>query len=320
MTPEPWVLIVSTKACVATDDVIRRLAARGINAYRLNTEEFPFDHSISFRPGAQPGCPWLLCDQREMPAPTSIWYRRFRTPGTPEGMDEGTATFCRQETRAALIGSIAGRSTRWMSHPAALWQAEFKPYQLEVAAQMGIPIPRTVVTNDPVTIRAAFGEFQRMIAKPTRSGYLVPDGVEYAIYTSQVLEEHLEELESARLSPAIYQELIPKRFDIRVTIIGNEVFAASIDSQADPAASIDWRRTDNPDLAHYRHELPSDVSVALIRLMDKLQLTFGAIDLVQSSNGDYVFLEVNPNGQWLWLDDKLDLGISERVAGWLAQR
>jgi glutathione synthase/RimK-type ligase-like ATP-grasp enzyme len=234
-------------------------------------------------------------------------------------MDEGTATFCRQETRAALIGAVAGRTTRWMSHPASIWLAEFKPYQLEVAAGIGIPIPRTIVTNDPVSIRRAFGEFAGMIVKPTRTGYFVSNGVEQSIYTSQVLKEYLEELESARFSPAIYQELIPKRHDIRVTIVGTDIFAAAIDSQADLTANIDWRRTDDPALTHFRHELPQALKELLLRFMGQLQLTFGAIDLVQKPNGEYIFLEVNPSGQWLWIDDQLDLGISEHVAAWLAR-
>ncbi len=316
MTCEPHVLVISTKACVATDDVVRRLARRGVSCYRLNTEDYPFDQTIAYHPEA---VPWLSCNGRALPEPTSIWYRRFRSGSTPVGMDEGTATFCRQETRAALIGAVAGRTTRWMSHPAALWMAEFKPYQLEVAAGMGIPIPRTIVTNDPVCIRNAFGEFAGMIVKPARTGYFVSNGVEQAIYTSRVLREHLEHLESARFSPAIYQELIPKRYDIRVTIVGTDVFAAAIDSQADPAANIDWRRTDDPALAHFRHELPSTLKDLLLQLMGKLQLTFGAIDLVQKPNGEYMFLEVNPSGQWQWIDDQLDLGISEHVATWLAR-
>jgi glutathione synthase/RimK-type ligase-like ATP-grasp enzyme len=318
MTPEPYVLIISTKACVATDEVVRCLARQGTAHYRLNTEEYPFKKTIAYRPGefGEPG--WLCCDGISVATPTSIWYRRFRTPPPPDGIDEDTATFCRQEARAALIGSIARRAARWMSHPTALWQAEFKPYQLELAASIGLSIPRTIITSDPTEVQKAFAEFKGMIVKPARSGYFVRNGVEHAIYTSQVLEEHLGEIESARLSPAIYQEMIPKRFDIRVTVVGSEIFAAAIDSQTDPAAVTDWRQTDDADLPHYRHELPNTLSDLLLQFMQMLGLSFGAIDLVQKPDGDYVFLEVNPSGQWLWLDDKLNLGISDCVAAWLS--
>ncbi len=311
------VLIVSTQPDTATDDVIRHLAASGVPHYRLNTEDYPFHHTMAYTPGADGAS--LSCNGQPMPSPTSIWYRRFRTPAAPDGMDEGVATFCRQETRAALLGSIIGRCSCWMSHPSAIWQAEHKPYQLDLAARLGLRIPRTIITNEPSRIRDAFQTFGSMIVKPTRTGHLVHQGAEHAIYTSRVLKEHLDDLESARWSPAIYQELIPKQYDIRVTIIGNECVAASIDSQSDPAASIDWRQTDNPELPHDRHQLPATLTGKLRELMSALHLTFGSIDLIKTPDGEYVFLEVNPSGQWLWLDDRLNLGISSRVAEWLAQ-
>jgi glutathione synthase/RimK-type ligase-like ATP-grasp enzyme len=110
---------------------------------------------------------------------------------------------------------------------------------------------------------------------------------------------------------------VPKRFDVRVTIVGRQVFAAAIDSQSDLSASIDWRLTDNPALPHHAVTLPESLTANLIRLMECLGLTFGAIDLVERPDGEFVFLEVNPSGQWLWLDRMLDLGISEAVADWL---
>jgi len=251
--------------------------------------------------------------------PTAVWYRRVRVPTRPEGMDPGIYDFCLRETRAALLGGIAGIATRWMSPPEQVWRAELKPFQLQIAADLGLKVPRTLITNDPRRVRQAFDEFKGMIAKPTRGGYVVANGLPHSIYTSEVLAEHLEHLDEARLSPTIYQELIPKRFDIRVTIVGERIFAAAIDSQRDPAARVDWRRTDDPNLGHQRIDLPVALEATLRLLMRKLGLTFGAVDLVLTPEGEYVFLEINPNGQWLWLDDKLDLGITQEVVNWLIQ-
>ncbi len=198
MTSSPCVLIVSTKVDVATDDVVRRLAARGVPHYRLNTEDFPFERTLAFHPGAPQDTGRLWCDGRPVPRPTAIWYRRLRTAATPDGMDEGIADFCRQETRHALVGSIIGNQSRWMSHPAAVWQAEYKPYQLDLAARLGFTIPPTVITNDPARVREAFRQFGSMIVKPTRTGHVVRNGIEYAIYTSRVLADHLAQVESAR--------------------------------------------------------------------------------------------------------------------------
>lgn len=313
------VLIISTIADVATDDVIRRLAARNIPHLRINTEDYPFCRTLTTSPSGHYGDRWLSLDRELISTPTAVWYRRVRTPPKPADMDEGVYTFCLQENRSVLLGSIMGLRVRWMSHPTAVWQAEYKPYQLLVASKLGLPIPRTIITNDPDAIRSAFDDFSSMIVKPARTGHVVRNGKEFAVFTSQVLREHLEELETARLSPSIYQELIPKKYDVRVTIVGRKVFAAAIDSQSDPSATIDWRCTSNPRLPHSRITLPRSVIDQLIRFMETLHLTFGAIDLIQTPTGDYVFLEVNPSGQWLWLDDMLDLGISDSIAEWLGQ-
>lgn len=65
------------------------------------------------------------------------------------GMDDGVYQFCIQENRAALLGSIMSLDALWMSHPAAVWQSEYKPHQLSVASRLGFTIPRTLITNDP---------------------------------------------------------------------------------------------------------------------------------------------------------------------------
>ena len=317
MTRERLALIVSTVADVATDDVVRRLAARGIPHYRVNTEDYPFSRTITHRP--QQGCSRqaLEFDGREITAPTSIWYRRVRTPPKPGDMDSGIYNFCLEETRAALLGGLMRLPGRWMSHPSAVWQAEFKPFQLSVASEVGLSIPRTLVSNDPIAIRKAFDDFGSMIVKPARTGHVVHSGDEYSIFTSRVLREHLDHLESARYSPAIYQELVPKKHDLRVTIVGHQVFAAAIDSQSDPAATVDWRHTKNPDLPHRRVLLPDPLQSLLRQLMKTVGLAFAAIDMVETPGGDFVFLEMNPSGQWLWIDDKLGLGISDAVTAWL---
>lgn len=319
MASDGQVLIISTIADVATDDVVRRLIARGIPHLRINTEDYPFSRTLAYRPSKIIEEDWLSSDGESIPVPSAVWYRRVRTPPKPAGMDEGIYRFCLEENRAAFMGSIMALGARWMSHPTAVWQAEYKPYQLAVASKLGLSIPQTVITNDPAAIRTAFHEFGNMIVKPARSGHVVHNAKEFAVYTSRVLKDHLEELDSARLSPSIYQELIPKRFDVRVTIVGRKLFAAAIDSQSDSSAVIDWRCTTNPHLPHYRITLPERIADQLFRLMDALHLAFGAIDLIQAASGDYLFLEVNPNGQWLWLDDMLDFGISDSIAEWLGQ-
>ena len=312
------VLIVSTVVDVATDAVIVELSRRNVPVLRINTEDYPFQGRFDYRPG-QSG-KHLFAEKVDAPDFRSIWYRRVRVPARPDDMDEGIYDFCLRESRSALLGGILGRPCRWMSRPEAVWKAEFKPFQLEIAAEHGLIVPKTLISNVPDSIRAFFHSCnEQLIAKPVRTGHLVQNGVDHAVYTTRIGPEDIKDLEDATLSPTIYQQLIPKRFDIRVTVVGRKIFAAAIDSQTDPDASVDWRRTSNPKLPHHAVDLPSELKESILSLMDGLALEYGALDFVLTPEGQYIFLEINPNGQWLWLDDMLSLGISSEIAEWLAK-
>jgi glutathione synthase/RimK-type ligase-like ATP-grasp enzyme len=235
-------------------------------------------------------------------------------------MSPGVYDFCIREAHDTLLGMLLSLPVRVMSAPDRIWAAEHKIFQLTKAKSVGLPIPDTVITNDPAEVSQAFNRFHgQMIAKPVKAGLITTNGEQRAIYTSVVLEEHLNQLDDARWSPTIYQPLIPKACDVRVTIVGDRFFVAEIDSQQDPAARVDWRRTDNPKLPHRRSSLPSKLIEGLRSLMATLKLTFGCVDLIRTPTDEYFFLEVNPNGQWLWLDDILGFGISEAIAEWLIE-
>jgi glutathione synthase/RimK-type ligase-like ATP-grasp enzyme len=281
---------------------------------RVNTEDFPFSQKIDYRPG---------CIQQQLFAHNqsfhSIWYRRVRVPARPSGMDPGIYDFCVRESRNAFLGGILGQRCRWMSRPEAIWKAEFKPYQLDIAAALGFAIPKTLISNVPDSIRDFFSFCgQQMIAEPVRSGHMVQDGIDHAVYTTKIVAHDLECLEDAALAPTIFQECLPKRFDVRVTVVGKRIFAVAIDSQKNPDASIDWRRTSDPNLPHHRIELPAGLQEQVFTLMAELNLEYGALDFVLTPDGRFVFLEINPNGPWLWLDDMLSLGITTAVAEWLS--
>lgn len=314
------VLVISTSIDQSTDEVVKRLVQRGVPTQRFDTERFPYDTSLSvdldgaLSLGLDCGAAFQTVE------PSSVWYRRVRSPQKLTDMNPGVHEFCVREARSTLLGATLACSARFMSWPPSVWAAENKVYQLECARRIGLPIPRTVVTNRPAAIVAAFERFgHRMIIKPARSGYVDYGNEQRAVYTNQILEEHMSRIESARLSPAIYQELLDKDCDVRVTIVGSKFFVAEIDSQTDEAARIDWRHTVNPNLPHRAGTLPPAIEDGIRRLLDMLGLVFGAVDLVRTRDGRWYFLEVNPNGQWLWLEDKLGFMIADEIAEWLSQ-
>src|SRR5262249_15780281 len=122
------------------------------------------------------------------------------------------------------------------------------------------------------------------------------------VFTSAVKSKHLKHLDKIRQAPCLFQEHIPKAFDLRVTIIGEHVFPVEIHSQRQIASRTDFRRGDVSRLKHVVHQLPKQIEKKCLALVRSLNLEYGAIDLIVTSEGSYVFLEINPSGQFGWIE------------------
>lgn len=318
---ESAILIVSTALDSATDAVAKQISESGHPFIRLDTEQYPFNLNLSTVCSNNSQTPQLLVHDtttKNEHSISSIWYRRVRAPRKPLEMNSGVYDFCMREGRAALLGTTLAFNVPIMSSPECVWAAEQKIYQLSLAKRIGLKIPETIVTNNPSTIRDAYNRFNGdMIAKPVRTGFVDYGDEQHAIYTSLVQKKHLENLDGARFSPTILQPLIKKMFDVRVTYVDGFFFTAEIESQSDSSSQVDWRKTSNPELPHRKANLPDKIQTQLKTFMEVLDLKFGAIDLIRTPENEYIFLEVNPNGQWLWLDSMLDFGITSAIAEWL---
>ena len=311
------VLLVTASYDAAPEYVGVALKRCGVPFFRLDTDRFPSEVRASFDPQ---GDITISDGERSISGKDvkSVWYRRNVAPNLPEGLDPGTREFCERETRAFLEGTLAALPTqRWLSSPQAIWHAEHKPYQLAVAAQLGFTLPHTIVTNDQ---KAAwdFAQGRQLVVKAVNSGYITGSEGNQAIFTSALDTGDLEDLSGLALAPVTFQEEVEKSSDIRVTVVGDEVFAAEILSQGRESSKVDWRATDDPNLKHRTHDLPKTLAHCCRRLVSHLGLSFGAIDFALKPGGIYVFFEINPNGEWLWLEDRLGLPISDRIAAWLS--
>ena len=310
------VLIVTASYDEAPGYVIPRIEQRGYRVFRLDTDHFPTKVLLSLR---EDGSFDLVSgsDALKSDAIRSVWYRRHVEPELPSEVEARFAEFGSRESRAHLTGALLGlRDAKWMSHPAALWVAEKKPYQLGIARSLGFTIPATRVTNDPRVARE-LGASHALIAKAVSSGYIVAEHGYDAIFTSAVSDGDLRDLDGLSLGPVTFQEWIPKRSDIRVTVVGPHVFAAEILSQGQESSRVDWRATDSPDLPHHRFELPAPEAERCVALVSGLGLTFGAIDFVLDERGVLQFLEINPNGEWMWIEDLVGYPIADRIASFL---
>ena len=309
-------LIVTASYDEAPNYVVPLVDERGWRSFRLDTDRFPTEVRLSLR---EDGTFHLAYRDQTLESDSirSIWYRRHVDPEFPQGVESRFVEFGQREARAHLTGALLGlRNVRWMSHPTALWAAEKKPYQMSVAGALGFALPATRVTNDPEVARD-FGAARALIAKAVSSGYMHAENGYDAIFTSVVRDTDLHDLDGLSLAPVTFQEWVPKRSDIRVTVVDHDVFATEILSQGQESSRVDWRAMATPDLPHRRVDLPVAEAERCAELVSKLGLTFGAIDLVLDNRGEFQFLEINPNGEWMWIEDLVGYPISDAITGFL---
>ena len=179
-------------------------------------------------------------------------------------------------------------------------------------------VPQTIATNDSEVARAFCRDVGRVVVKSLSSPRAILGGVEHILFTTAVPEDDFDALaDGVNVVPVIVQQHIEKRLDLRVTVVGSRVFAVAIHSQHCAGARVDWRAASETELVEELYELPEEVEASCHRLCGALGLSFGAIDLALDTDGNHWFFEVNPNGQWAWLQVKNAVPISKAIADYL---
>lgn len=306
--PDGAVLFISTKLDPHVDAVITRLQARGIPCFRLNTDHFHQEYRVLMRDGL-PGTIRLedqwgrACDYPD--GVRSVWMRKPEPSLPPPGVeDEGVRRYIDDEMRELLGFLPMDTRVPWINNPDENRRHQRKFPQLRLAQRMGMRVPRSLITNDPAQARAFFDSCpQGVICKPLLMGSHYVAGEHRVAYTRPVPRAELDALAaSIALCPTYLQEAIPKDHELRVTIIGEQLFCCRIDSQSVAGAEQDWRAVDTAKLPHSMVELRADIAHALRRYLAECGLRFGAFDLIVTPDEEHVFLELNPNGQWYWIE------------------
>lgn len=205
------------------------------------------------------------------------------------------------------------RPCLWVNAPVAAAHAAYKPVQLAVASAVGLAVPESIITSDPQSAHAWATELRRpIIYKPLGGIWHADEGQVRALYTTRV--QGAADLLDAKLSLTahLFQEAIEKRFEARAIVVGSRVFAARIDAGSD-AARQDWR-ADYDALTYAELQLPAEVCSALVDLHKRLDLLYGAVDLVHDTAGRWVFLETNPAGEWGWLAREVGIPVAAALA------
>lgn len=242
----------------------------------------------------------------------AIYYRRPTGFRLPDHLSPEHQRFAKAEARRGLGGLLLTLPVRWVSHPSRVADAEFKPLQLQLAAECGLRVPRTLITNDAVHVREFADQLSgSMIYKPLSAPSVRADGELQLIYATQVDGSALRE-DDIGLTAHLFQECIPKEYDVRLTVVGDRFFAVAIHASSDQAY-VDWR-SHYDALKYEAIETPEDVRYSIKALLERFGLTFGAFDFTVTPDGEWVFLELNPNGQWAWIEDHTGLPITAAVA------
>lgn len=304
--------------------VMQAIDDQGGSVFRLDTDQFPTAVKLDLSCSGAAAQGRLITQQGslDLEAVTAVWYRRIRIgQQIPATMEAQLRYASVQESRRTINGMLASLSAFHLDPVVNIRRAEHKPLQLQVAREIGLAIPRTLTTNNPTAVREFAQTCQQgLITKMLTSFAIYEAGEEKVVYTNPVSEVDLAHLDGLQFCPMTFQETIPKALELRVTIVGKEVFAAAVDSQKLEKSHHDWRRQGVALLHAWQpYSLPFEIQQKLLRLMDHLHLNYGAADLILTPDNRYVFLEVNPCGEFFWLDLLPKLSISEAIAQLLLQ-
>ncbi len=313
-------LIITNKDDITSDFIIKELKRRSIPFYRFNTEELAKNCVVTLDIKNDK---FILEDrilQKEFDLKdfTSVYFRRPEISTTfPYTLTSGEVQFVRSELFYTLEGiyKILNNSY-WISPVYAIREAENKIYQLQIAKSIGLEIPDSIITN---SFSHALDFYEQnnsnCIVKPIKSGFIESEDKPKIVFTNIIKEKPSSQKQIESL-PNFFQSHVKKYYDVRVTMVGEKAFATLIHSQNDEETTIDWRRGEQ-SLEHTKFDLPKDILDKCITLLKTLNLRFGAIDFILDKNNELIFLEINPNGQWAWIEKQTGYEISKEIVNLL---
>jgi ATP-grasp ribosomal peptide maturase len=311
------VLVVTDRFDVTADHVVTELYGRDVPVFRFDTAEFPQFMSVSARLDADYSgsmrTPSRSVDLADVGA---VYYRRPSIYQVDPGLSESDSKWAIKEARFG-IGGLLSSLPVWLNHPADIARCEYKPVQYAAARRAGLLVPPTLLTSSGSAARAFAAEVGPIVYKPLSGiAYKHEHGRDF-IYTQPVEASELDDAAIAA-TVCLFQQRQDKAFEVRLTVVDGQCFAARIDASSE-RARIDWR-ADYDSLSYTPISTPAPIRTAVRRLLSLLRLRFAAIDFVVTPADDWVFIgDVNPNGQWAWIDE-LSPSIASAIADALQGR
>lgn len=293
--------------------VLGHLNSSGVPVAVVDTGLFPQHARLSqqFSAGARHTVLATAAEVIELDSARVVWWRRPRPYALDPGLAPDMVPFALSEAHEAMAGMWSSLAAAWVNPPDLDEAAHHKPYQLATAGDLGLSVPETLITNDPDLAR----EFvqRRGPAETVFKTFLATES--HWRETRVLRDEELDLLDRVRLAPVIFQERVHAVADLRVTVFGEELFTTEITTLPGGYA-LDYR----VDMGRARFRpatLPAPVEDGLRRLLSRLGLVYGAIDLLRTAEGDHVFLEVNPAGEWRFVEERTGQSMTAAMAALL---
>jgi glutathione synthase/RimK-type ligase-like ATP-grasp enzyme len=311
------ILIVAYDDDLAASDGERLLRARGAEVGRVDCARFPAGSGVTLSWSAEGKRRRRLGDI-DLDRVRAVWHRRgtIRPPRTRSETADPARAIIDSESERVLMFLWSDLEVPFIPAPHAVIRArQDKLSQLALAAELGLAIPPTLVTTDPAEalefLRVHQGECVTKLIDP---GTLQrPDLAGLTRFTEPVTHRDHLAMGMVAACPTLLQAYVPKDIELRVTVVGDRVFAAAIHSQAAAHAKHDWRKYDRTRVPYRRHQLPAEVAAACVAITARLGLRYGAIDLIRRPDGVHVFLEINPAGEYQWVQGATGLPITEAI-------
>ncbi|RXS81537.1 ATP-grasp ribosomal peptide maturase [Streptomyces sp. TM32] len=312
-------LVVTKELDPAADLVVDELTLRRVPVMRFDMGGFPQTMSLS---GEHAAAPWtgVLADEYRsvrLEEVRAVYYRRPRLPAVSEELREPHRTWANEQALAGLLGTLYALPVSWINRPDVDGIASHKPVQLPVAAAQGLRTPRSLITTDHEAARKFCQEVGGpVICKPLMGGPLeYPDGRRTGVPTTLIDPDTIDD--SVSLTAHLFQEWVPKSHEVRLTVVGTDMFAAEIHAGSD-TARVDWR-SDYDALTYDVCKVPDDARAGVLGWLEHFRLSFGAFDFAVTPSGDWVMFECNPSGEWSWIQNKTGLPIAAHLADLLAK-
>jgi len=324
------ILIITAKTDIHCHFVGLEIKKQGGDILRINTEDFAINTLFSVANTIKPAhwnfSVYVKDSEIEFDRESfdTVWYRKPDPVVADDRFQEDAAKKFVEREHTSFLNSFYNLNLdkRWVNPYWANRIASQKLPNLEVASQLGLQVPQTIISNDKSQIQVFCEhlDWNVIVKSFFTEGFMTSDGKYWMNYAKRIEPSIFQQFaNSIEYAPVFMQEYIEKDLELRVTVIGERIFTAAIHSQEHERAIHDFRATSPYKIKHTVFELPDEIQKKLLAFNKHYGLNFSTFDFVLTPKGDYYFLECNPNGQWYWIEDLTGMPMAETMASFLLQ-